>query len=88
MGDGPAKVATSVLKPLGQFIGVTDTAADVDVPEPPPPPPEPGGEAVEALPDPEDELLRQRKRQAAAKRRVSGRAGTLLSERDTGGTLG
>lgn len=51
-------------------------------PDPPPPPPDPAEMA-----DPEDELRKKRKQQAAVKRRQSGRASTLLSESE-GETLG
>ena len=59
---------------LGSLFGGPDLpeapdAADI------PPPPDPAEMA-----DPEDELRKKRKQQAAVKRRVSGRASTLLSE--------
>ena len=83
MGDTGKTVAKVVKAPF-EFLGLTGGPDIPQQPEPPPPPPEP----EVAMPDPEDELLRQRKRQSAARRRMTGRAGTLLSERDTGGTLG
>lgn len=53
-----------------------------DQPDSPSPPVDPG---PTAMPDPEDELLQQRKRQAAAKRQKTGRASTLLTEDRLGG---
>lgn len=64
---------------LGSLVGGPDLP---EPPEPPSPPPEPAEMA-----DPEDELRKKRKQQAAIRRRVSGRASTLLSESE-GETLG
>ena len=51
-------------------------------PKPPPPPTEEAAGPIPELPDPEDELLQQRKRRAAAMRQQTGRASTLLSNDD------
>ena len=51
-------------------------------------PPIPEEEPPAPMPDPEDEVLKKRKRQKAASQRVSGRASTILSESGGGESLG